>query len=195
MPTWMIIASGMTGLACYYIFMALLRAADQRKLKRLETTLAAAGFAWTQRVVGTDGSTGIGVNDANNTICLASMGRDGDTAVAFPVKSVLAAEVFEDGESIIRSSRVSQAAGAAIGGLVFGGAGAVVGALSGSKTSSTHARQLDLRLLVDDVSNPNFDVRFLAFPMSKKRREYADASKSVRHWQGVIKVMMERVRD
>lgn len=68
-------------------------------------------------------------------------------------------------ESILNTvNRDSQAAGALLGGALFGGAGAIIGGLSASSTSKETVNKLTLRITVDDTAQPYWDVLFFTAP-------------------------------
>lgn len=81
---------------------------------------------------------------------------------SFPFAKLVSAEILADELSITKTNRGSQIAGTAIGAVLAGGAGAVIGGLSGSKTTKHGGIQrLVLRIIVDDFDAPKHDILFL----------------------------------
>lgn len=80
---------------------------------------------------------------------------------------IAAVEVVENGATVTQTNRGSQLLGAAAGGLVFGGVGAVIGGLSGSTRSRSRLVELLLKITVDDRIEPIHIIRFLRAPSKK----------------------------
>ena len=79
----------------------------------------------------------------------------------FTVPSIVSCEILEDDVQLAYANRGSQLAGVAVGGILLGGVGAVIGGLSGSKRSVSKVRKMILRLVTDDFQNPNHDIVLL----------------------------------
>jgi len=74
----------------------------------------------------------------------------------YPYSSIVAFELLEDGES-----KVSGGLGRAlVGGALFGGVGAVVGGVTGTKTTRGICKNLRIKVTVNNMSNP---VVYLTF--------------------------------
>lgn len=93
-------------------------------------------------------------------------------------------EIVENGTTIIQTDRASQLLTAAAGGVLFGGAGALVGGLTGTKQSQARLKELLLKLTIDDRAQP---IRKYVFfespfgngqdpgsPLTKKFRDEAE---------------------
>jgi hypothetical protein len=77
-----------------------------------------------------------------------------------PFSGIVKAEVLKDGTQVASTNRGSQAVGAAVGAVAFGGVGAIIGGLSGSSTTSSGAKRLSIQITVDDASKPIHEVTF-----------------------------------
>ena len=77
-----------------------------------------------------------------------------------PFSGIIKAEVLRDGTQVASTNRGSQALGAAIGAVAFGGVGAIIGGLSGSLTSSSGTKRLSIQITVDNASKPIHEVTF-----------------------------------
>lgn len=71
-----------------------------------------------------------------------------------------AIEIEKNGQSIQQTNRGSQAMGAAVGGLLLGPLGLLIGGLSGSKRTKDRINELSLKILVDDPAAPIHRVMF-----------------------------------
>ena len=75
----------------------------------------------------------------------------------YPYSSIVAFELLENGES-----KVSGGLGRAlVGGVLFGGVGAVVGGITGTKTSRGICKSLKIKVTVNNMSNPAVYLTFV----------------------------------
>jgi len=77
-----------------------------------------------------------------------------------PFSGVIKVEILKDGTQVASTNRGSQALGAAVGGIAFGGVGAIIGGLSGSSTSTTGTKRLSIQITVDSENKPIHEVTF-----------------------------------
>lgn len=86
----------------------------------------------------------------------------------YPLSALRKIEIRRNGTTVATTNRGSQAFGAAVGALAFGGIGAIIGGLSASSTAQDHIRSLSLSITVDDPQRPIHRVTFLDWSHSKK---------------------------
>ncbi len=99
---------------------------------------------------------GIAIDDESKQICLIT-----NEALRFITYSdIIGSEIILGGETITKTSRSSQLAGAALGGLLLGGLGAVIGGVSGKTVASQNLKDVMLKLLINDTSNPVHIIDF-----------------------------------
>lgn len=114
----------------------------------------------------------IAVDAESNQIALgrAFMQQTGGAPAegVYSFAQIASVELNVDGATITSTNRGSQAVGAAVGALAFGGVGAVVGGLSGSSRSTGTVRRISLKVIVDDAQHPFFDVTFFQSADQKK---------------------------
>ncbi len=77
-----------------------------------------------------------------------------------PFSAIVKVEIIKNGAQISSTNRGSQALGAAVGAVAFGGVGAIIGALSGSSTTTSRIKLLSLKITVDDTDKPIHEVIF-----------------------------------
>lgn len=75
-------------------------------------------------------------------------------------EDIYAVEKYVDGEAITRTSRSNQAVSAVIGGALFGGVGALAGALTSQKKQGK-VKHLSLKIIKNDLSMPSHEINFL----------------------------------
>jgi len=103
---------------------------------------------------------------------------------------IVSAEIIEDGASLLKTARIGQMGGAAVGGLIFGPLGAVVGGLSGGKRQVDKARRIDLDIIVDDMAAPRFSANFLGTEVDKSGFVYRACINEAREWAARIDALI-----
>jgi hypothetical protein len=139
-----------------------------------------------------NGGHGIAIDEAAGLVCFIRSigGTSAHTVVA--AKDILSSEVSEDGETVTRSVRSSQVAGALVGGVLLGGAGVLIGALSGKKRTQSKVSAITLRVTVNDTRDPLQEVTFLSTEASRGGVLYKNASALALRWQALIDILMKR---
>jgi hypothetical protein len=80
--------------------------------------------------------------------------------------SIASVEVIRDGASITSTNRGSQLMGAAVGEVLLGPLGLLIGGVSGSKRTVQRVSQIGLKIIVDDRFTPIYSIDFLRVPGS-----------------------------
>ena len=114
------------------------------------------------------------------------------------MSSIVSCEILEDDIQLAHVNRGSQIASIAVGGILLGGIGAVIGGLSGSKRSINNVNKVVLRFMTDDFDRPKHDVVLLDWSFSKKglKRDnmlYRQALEMAELWHGRVMAMMKAV--
>lgn len=97
-------------------------------------------------------------------------------------KDILKSEIIIDGQSISSKSY----SGALMGGLLFGTAGAVVGSSGGKTKHSKDINTIKLKLLLNDIQSPSYEVLF--YNKSTDKGILTKAQQSCQNWQDTISV-------
>lgn len=167
--------------------------ATNNKKKDMEARLnSLPDFSPTQQVTGCDGNSGLAVDEPRKKICLITNNGAALSERIISYKDILSVELFEDGTSITKTVRSSQIGGAIVGGLVLGGVGAIIGALTGKTETSGKIKRIDLRLIVNDTKAPLHDVAFMNVKGKKDGMIYTQAIQQARRWHGIIEVLIKR---
>lgn len=77
---------------------------------------------------------------------------------AFKFEDILDFELIQDGSSIINKGGLGRAA---VGGLLFGGSGAVVGTLTGSRKQTQTCIELRVKITINNAANPVVFIDFI----------------------------------
>lgn len=110
-----------------------------------------------QTIVGARGSSGMLLDEDASSFVLFEAKCSGE----YNYRDVICSEVIEDGSSVSSTVRSSQAIGAVVGGLAFGGIGAVVGALTGKTRSRNEVSRVSVAITVSDTQHPLYSVILL----------------------------------
>ncbi|MCM3110047.1 hypothetical protein [Lederbergia lenta] len=107
---------------------------------------------------------------------------------------VIEVKVNKNSSTITRSSRGSQIGSAMIGSIVAGGIGAIIGGLSGSKTSKESIRKLSLEIVINDLKKPSFEVSFYDSEVELKVNgdEYNRITDEMNQWYRMFTVILHQ---
>lgn len=148
-------------------------------------------FSTTHLYIGPDEKTGIAIDEENRKVCFIQ-NYYGVVINPFDYKDIISSEVIEDGDTITKSSRTSQIGGALVGGLALGGVGAIIGGLSGSKKTSGVAKNISLKVIVNDTSSAMHEVIFLNTEAKKDSLSYKIATEKVNEWHAKIHALIKQ---
>ena len=164
-----------------------------KKKKSMEEKLyQLKNFSPTQKVMGEDGKSGLAIDEKLKKICLIKQKHGVIHIITISYKDLLSSEIYEDGVTITKTARTSQLGGALIGGIALGGVGAILGGLSGKKTSTDKVNRIDLRITVNKTDAPVHDVNFMNVEGKRGGLIYNNVIQQARHWHGLIKVLIRR---
>lgn len=166
------------------------------KLKAMEDyLLELPDFTATQKFIEESGGSGLAIDETQKKVCLIGNEDQGPSGRIMTYRDILSSEIFENGTSVSKTSRSSQIGGALIGGLALGGAGMVIGGLSGKSKSTEKVSRVDLRITVNDTKKPIHDIAFMnigGLSCKKGSPVYKEAMNNARHWHGLIDVVIKR---
>jgi len=145
------------------IFMALEGPANDNmrkidgKLEKLDGNKPAADFRFIH--LGASGqreNTTIAISNDRKKLFVTGLGEFTD--LTLDISKITEVELRADETSITKTARGSQLLGAAVGGVLLGGVGAVIGGLSGKKISVSDIKSLELHIKLNDFKNSSHSI-------------------------------------
>jgi hypothetical protein len=151
-----------------------------------------------------DCKTAISIDNSSKKVCLLSNPKINalgffDTRIIerkiIAHRDILEVTIFEDGNSVTTTSRTSQVAGAIVGNIALGGAGLIIGALTGAKKTSATVSSLEVRLTINNIQSPIWSIAFIKSETSKKSSAYQKATNDANKLLGLLKILIKRADD
>ena len=149
-------------------------------------------FSVNQKLMGADKKQGIAIDESRGKICFIDYHQEEPKFRIFLHKDILSSEIYQDGISITQTSRTSQIGGALIGSILFGSTGAIIGGLSGQTKTTNKVNRIDLRITVNDIKAPSYDLAILNKEIDKQSAEYVEIINKLRHWHGMLDILIKR---
>ncbi|MCA9287285.1 MAG: SHOCT domain-containing protein [Phycisphaerales bacterium] len=150
-----------------------------------------AGFNCSDLYVSDHDASGIAVDAANKRLLVS--GKSTPERV-YDASQIMGVEIVKNGETVHTTNRGSQAVGVAVGAVLLGPLGAVIGGLSGSRQSRGLINRITLRVLLDDFERPRHEVVFFDLGEMKGWKETSPLLKPVLDrvldWHGRIEQLM-----
>jgi hypothetical protein len=172
------------------------------------------GFNHGQKLYSFDCKNAIALNEKENEICLIYKSKidDFESVTFFDCEDLISTEIVVDGKTITKTNKDGAVMSAIAGGLLFGGAGAIVGAIAADETSETEkdSERIDLVLNVNDTKNPVISLNFFYVEeykgswsswMNPKERSLKDPKliseklEEISYWNGIFKALISRKSD
>lgn len=113
----------------------------------------------------------------------------------FGFSDLVGVEVLRNGASLQKTNRGSQIAGAAVGAVLLGPVGLLLGGLTGSKRVVETIDKLSLKIFTNDLGNPVHEIVFLKSPGSKPDSFLVkQASKELDNWHARFQTILASQR-
>ena len=159
----------------------------------LERVQELADFAPADTYVSVHNFAGVAIDTDRREVALI----DKDEIRRFQIPSIISCEVLQDDMQLAYANRGSQLAGVAVGGVLLGGIGAVIGGLTGSKRNVKNVRKILLRFVTDDFNKPNHDIVLFDWTAISKKGVSQDsihcdeALKAADLWHSRMRALMQ----
>ncbi len=141
----------------------------------------------------------IAVNEKRELIKIYKINDEMEiTEHPIPFENIIESEIIMDNQVILKASKGNQVAGALIGGFAAGGVGAIIGGSSPNMTQNEIVQAITLKLIVDDIKNPNYKFDFLPEVdelhkgYAKGRPEVKTALERAEYWNSVMEIAIRK---
>lgn len=180
-------------MAMFFVFFYLLRAAyralfvnPKNKFKDGKDQLETLNLSPTRYFESPLGGF-IGLDEEKETFFVFDL-QDRKSLVSFKFKEIIDCELILDGETVFKKSSGRTIGGALVGGVLLGGAGAIVGGLSGGGKSTVKTKEVKLRIIINDLNIPNVYFYFLRNLSIGSQQAIQTATE----WKDIISIIIDR---
>ncbi|AJA41360.1 putative immunity protein [Geobacillus virus E3] len=159
-------------------------------------------FTPTKSYISKNNKSGIEINENDKLIRIFYLDQNEEIkSKIYHFSDLIESEVKIDNQSVLKTSRSSQLVGAAVGTVVAGGIGAIIGGLSGSKTQNEYIKNIDLCVKVNDFNTPLFKISFLSNisefgienkqGLKKDHKDVQEALRDVEYWHSILNLIIK----
>lgn len=153
-----------------------INASDEKWGVQLNNTLSSLGdFQVSNKITGVNNSYIFVVDEINKKIIFIT---EENHIRTIKFEDIISVELLENNSIISKKSTLRILGGGLIGGAVAGGAGAVVGGLSGSSKNKKMVSTVSIKILLKNIHNPNLVIKcFDSKTMLVEGKKEVDVSK------------------
>lgn len=158
----------------------------------LELSANGKNFSPSHQYVTKNGAGFIQIDEERRLIRLGGIQPSGEalSEKTFSADSILGSKVSENGISIFGSDTANTLGMAAVGGIIFGGAGAVVGAIASQ--NSKKVTDISLSIALDDLTTPFVGLNFISNETAKGSQAHTEALADAQKWAGMVEILVKR---
>ena len=123
-----------------------------KRHEAIERLKSSSDFKTTTEIVDYDAKYWVGINNTSSEIKIILLNSNGEHNKEYLLKfaNIISVELIEDGKTTFSKSAFRTIGGAAVGGVLAGGVGAIVGGLSGGSEENRSISRMDIKLLLRD---------------------------------------------
>lgn len=135
----------------------------------------------------------LGISD-DNTRVLVQFGCSGNVhRPLIDLTQVLNVELAVNDHSVYQAGPMASLSAAAVGGLAFGGAGAVIGSLAAGQLGRGMVGSASLKLRLNDIDEPLIEIQFICEPLKASSDEAKARLALAEKWTNLVEVMRHRL--
>lgn len=138
----------------------------------------------------------ISLNDSENKIAYLTRSNVNTnfTFKEFQYSEIIEAKLIRNNETVTSTSVGSTMGRALVGGVLFGGLGAILAGVGSTTSSVENIRELTLEIIVDDVLNPRYTFTFYKSnsPLDHGSERFNNLIEDVEGWYRSLTVIINR---
>jgi hypothetical protein len=168
----------------------------------IQNIQSSSEFTPTKSYISKNNKSGIEINENDELIRIFYLDQNEEIqSKIYPFSDVVESEIKIDNQSVLKTSRSSQLVGAAVGGVIAGGVGAIIGGLSGDKIKNEYIKNIDLCVRVNDFDTPLFKINFLSNVnevgienkkgFKKNEKLVKEALRDVEYWHSILNLIIK----
>lgn len=131
----------------------------------------------------------IGIDEANKKLVFINSAITEQHAKTFNFEDIYSCELIIDDESVYKKSTLRTVGGALVGGVIMGGAGAIIGGLSGDSKKNSNIKKIELKIVVRDLSNPTHKFSF--FGATSPSEYLSQKMREAEEWKDTISLVID----
>jgi hypothetical protein len=132
--------------------------------------------------------TSIAYDSSRRKICFLT---NNETKI-YEYKDIIQSELDIDGETVLKQSLSGTIGRSVIGGVLGGGVGAIIGGTTGSKKGKENIKSIELKITINDATNPICRVNFMNVEAKKGGLTYELNYIDAEQWHGIITVLIKK---
>lgn len=134
---------------------------DERQAKLDKANEATDNFKASVKIVGYGAEYSFAVDNERKKIMIATADNDRSLAQKKFINfaDIISVELLEDSNVAFSKSAMRTIGGGLVGGAIAGGAGAIIGGLSGDSKVKKKVSKIEIRILVRNQSSPNYVIK------------------------------------
>lgn len=162
----------------------------------LEKALSKNNFKADDHYLSNDFLNGIALNNKDNVIAFFERKSIDDEFIPkyYNYQDILECAIQEDGNTITHTSNSSIVKRALVGGVLFGGVGAAIGAISAKHITIQKINKATLTVVINDMDNPIYEINFINSNniVDKSSEFYKRKHAELDNWHKTISVIIKR---
>jgi hypothetical protein len=180
-----------SAIGCVVIAILLTVLSAQSGAKKRAALASIPGFTAAVSFGGAYFGPGIALDPESNQFAIAKRGKPPEV---YAFDQLIAVEALKNGGSIQKTNRGSQVAGAAVGGLLLGPVGLLLGGVTGSKRIEQKITRLSLKIFTDDLVSPVTEILFFDSPSGSQPGSFAVsiAARQLDEWHGRFQTILHK---
>ena len=133
----------------------------------------------------------VGFDKNKKKICFVNEGKV-NVVKMYSFNDIMESEIVVDGLTLVKTSATSTIGRAIVGGVLTGGVGAIIGGVTGKKSHNELVKYIDLKICINDSSNPFYKIRFLDTECKKGDFIYKEGYEKAEKWHGIVSTFIKQ---